>query len=157
MNAVTFVVRGEAIPQGSTRAFTNRKTGRPIITNDNKRTKPWRNTIAEEARDSIGDLGVLQGAVRLRIDITRARPKGHYGKRGLLPSAPRWPTTKPDIDKLERAILDALTGIVYRDDAQVVSLHTTTVYQDDPTFEPCTRITILPLDYEWEIKEEVPT
>jgi Holliday junction resolvase RusA-like endonuclease len=34
----------------------------------------------------------------------------------------RYPTTKPDLDKLARAVLDALTGVYYLDDAQVVSL-----------------------------------
>jgi hypothetical protein len=30
---------------------------------------------------------------------------------------------KPDLDKLVRAVGDALTGILYRDDAQIVSLN----------------------------------
>lgn len=30
---------------------------------------------------------------------------------------------KPDVDKLARAVLDAITGIVYNDDSQVVELH----------------------------------
>ena len=31
-------------------------------------------------------------------------------------------TTKPDVDKLARSILDALTGICFEDDSQVISL-----------------------------------
>ena len=37
-------------------------------------------------------------------------------------------TTMPDIDKLARCALDALTGIVFRDDAQIVDLHATKRY-----------------------------
>ena len=48
------------------------------------------------------------------------RPKGHFGKRGLLPSAPIAPIVKPDLLKLARAVEDALSGLVYKDDAQIV-------------------------------------
>ncbi|MCR4339570.1 MAG: RusA family crossover junction endodeoxyribonuclease [Gemmatimonadaceae bacterium] len=54
------------------------------------------------------------------------RPAGHYGtgrNAGTVrPCAPEWPTTKPDADKLTRALLDALTGVAYVDDSQVVHL-----------------------------------
>ena len=50
------------------------------------------------------------------------RPKSHYGKRGLLPSSPDYPAGMPDIDKLARAALDAMTGVVWSDDAQVSDL-----------------------------------
>ena len=62
----------------------------------------------------------------MMVDITfhRARNKGHYGtgKNAHLvkDSAPAHPTVKPDVDKLSRSVLDALTGIVWVDDAQVV-------------------------------------
>jgi Holliday junction resolvase RusA-like endonuclease len=58
--------------------------------------------------------------VGVSFDFRFPRPRSHYGKRGLLPSAPRHMVTKPDLDKLIRAALDALTGIIWRDDAQVV-------------------------------------
>jgi Holliday junction resolvase RusA-like endonuclease len=48
------------------------------------------------------------------------RPAGHYGKRGLRPGAPTRPTTRPDVLKLARAVEDACTGIVWRDDSQIV-------------------------------------
>ena len=57
------------------------------------------------------------------------RPRGHYGVRGLRPSAPRYPGRKPDIDKLTRAVLDALVaGGGIRDDARVVRLHADKTY-----------------------------
>lgn len=39
---------------------------------------------------------------------------------------------RPDVDKLSRAVLDALTGIVYEDDAQVVELIACKQYGDRP-------------------------
>jgi Holliday junction resolvase RusA-like endonuclease len=38
----------------------------------------------------------------------------------------------PDLDKLIRAILDALTGVVWRDDGQVVDIVASKVYADTP-------------------------
>lgn len=150
MSTVTFSVAGEAVPQGSTRAFTNRRTGRPIIVGDNKRTQPWRESVAAAARAAIGPRGMLTGAVGLIIEITVKRPAGHFGKRGLLPSARSYPTTKPDIDKLARAILDALTDVAYRDDAQVVHLRVFTSYEDDQTTPPRTLVRVVDLEDQWE-------
>jgi len=41
------------------------------------------------------------------------------------------PVVKPDVDKLARALLDALTGVAYGDDAQVVEMHVCKTYGDD--------------------------
>ncbi|HZJ30733.1 MAG TPA: RusA family crossover junction endodeoxyribonuclease [Vicinamibacterales bacterium] len=46
----------------------------------------------------------------------------------LAPSAPALPRGKPDIDKLARSTLDALSGIVFDDDARVASLELRKVY-----------------------------
>jgi len=70
------------------------------------------------------DCPMFTGPVRLSAIFHMPRPKGHYrtGKHAsqLRPSAPEHPATKPDLLKLTRAIEDAMTGIVWRDDAQVV-------------------------------------
>ena len=39
-----------------------------------------------------------------------------------------WPTIKPDLDNTEKLVMDALNGIAYKDDAQVVSKDTFKVY-----------------------------
>lgn len=42
------------------------------------------------------------------------------------------PTVPPDLDKLVRAALDALTAIAYRDDAQVTEMRAHKTYGDYP-------------------------
>lgn len=42
--------------------------------------------------------------------------------------ATRWKTSKPDVDNLIKLAKDALTGIVYRDDAQVVEVSGQKIY-----------------------------
>ena len=73
------------------------------------------------------------------------RLKGHYGtgkNAGTLkPSAPLFHTSKPDLDKLVRCIKDALTGIAWKDDAQVSLVCATKVYDE----QPGARISIKPL------------
>ena len=49
-------------------------------------------------------------------------------------SSPVHHLQKPDTDKLIRAILDALTGIIYKDDSQVDAIHVTKKWAD--TLEP---------------------
>lgn len=45
------------------------------------------------------------------------------------------PTKKPDTDNIAKIILDALNGIAYHDDAQVVSLSVRKYYSEEPRVE----------------------
>lgn len=110
--AITFTVFGTPRPQGSTRAFVPKGWSRPIITSDNPKLKPWRQQIAGAA--------VALNIQPFERDVALAMSLSFYFEKP--PSAKKriYPTVKPDSDKLIRAILDSLTGILYADDAQVV-------------------------------------
>lgn len=109
------------------------KGGRPIVnmTEQNRdRLKPWRSHVAEtavfEGWPGLG-LAMLDEAVKVQITFFFPRPDGHYGtgrNAGVLKdSSPLYPEkTGEDLDKLARACLDALTGIVWKDDRRVVTL-----------------------------------
>ena len=45
------------------------------------------------------------------------------------------PTKKPDTDNIAKAVLDALNGIAYYDDSQVVTLTVDKLYSDTPRVE----------------------
>lgn len=128
---VTFTVAGVAIPAGSKRAFFKKGGGRPIVTDDNPRTKSWQGRVADAATEAM-DGPLLAGPLELILTFTVPRPQGHYGtgrNAGTVrQSAPLFPVVKPDVTKLVRAVEDALTGIVWRDDAQVISQHASKVY-----------------------------
>lgn len=118
MTKIELVVFGIPIPQGSMRAFMHPKMKAPIITSDNKKTKPWKQEIAGAADDVMQKrkLSVFEGVpVSVCCHFYFDRPKSL--KKSILCKM-----TKPDIDKLARAVLDALTGTIFKDDAQVVSL-----------------------------------
>ena len=64
----------------------------------------------------------MTGPVGLRMIFSRPRPKSHYNsKGGLKANAPRAHTIRPDAGKLARGAMDALTGVAYEDDSQVVT------------------------------------
>ena len=116
---ITLFVPGVAAPQGS-----KRHVGGGRLVESSTLLKPWRATIANACHEA-GIAGLRLDVplyVSLRFGITR--PAGHFGKRGLLASAPALPTKKPDVDKLSRAVLDALAtdAAVIADDARVVTL-----------------------------------
>lgn len=139
----TLFVPGQPVPQGSKSGFVNKKTGRVQIVDKDVRLPAWRMKVTAHARDAIQHHTValdypLDGPVGVRIDFVMPRPKGHYGTGKntsiLKPSAPTHPASMPDLDKLLRAIFDALTDAqVWRDDGQVVWCHTAKHY-DGPTW-----------------------
>ena len=132
-NRVSFEVPGEPQPQGSAKAFKHRYSGRVMVTSDNARLRPWRDAITWHARQALLGGGPLIGPVTVRVEFRFARPGGHFGKRGLRPAAPREHVVRPDLDKLVRAVLDALSeAAVWRDDAQVVETRARKRYHEMP-------------------------
>lgn len=121
--AIAFEVLGEPVPQGSKQAFVVGK--RAVVTDrGSARLGPWRQQVNEAARAVI--LEPLAGEVFVVLRFCLARPKSHYRMGAhageLKPTAPKWVSTRPDIDKLARAVLDGLTGSAFRDDGQVAEL-----------------------------------
>lgn len=121
MKAVTKWVRGEPKAQPRPRAFARGGHARVY---DPGTAEGWKSAIAEEFRDHAGKL--YEGPMRVTIALRFPRPKGHFGKKGVRPSAPAHHTKRPDADNCAKAILDCLSeksGIgLWKDDTQVVSL-----------------------------------
>lgn len=117
MTELAFTVVGTPVPQGSMRAFVPKGWTRPIITAANSKTKPWRQEVAGTADTEIfnSDFKPLMNCepVYVRIEFYFERPKST--KASVVHKI-----TKPDVDKLLRSVLDALTGIVFKDDSQVI-------------------------------------
>ena len=117
-----FFIEGKSEPGGSKRAFPL-PNGRFNIVDANPNVKSYRRDVADSARIAVGEPKLIT-ALRMIFIFVRVRPKFHYGtgkNAGVLKdSAPRYPTTKPDSTKLTRSTEDALTGILWKDDPQVV-------------------------------------
>jgi Holliday junction resolvase RusA-like endonuclease len=127
-----FTVYGKPQPAGSKRGFVNKKTGGVIITDAAKGSRPWKQEVAGVAAMAMGDRTPWNLPLELSVEFFLARPKSHFNSKGdLRPGAPEFPSVRPDATKLLRAVEDALTGIVWRDDAQVVTQEVTKRYADD--------------------------
>lgn len=132
LRRVSFTVAGLPAPQGSKRAFVNHHTGKPVVLEmGGKKLADWRSDVRAEAFRVM--LGMAPGEARMPLTgplgvslaFTLPKPK----------SAPKtrrtWPDKRPDIDKLVRSTLDGLTGPVFADDAQVISLFAEKNYPGD--------------------------
>lgn len=88
------------------------------------------------ARSALRGAAPLQGAVVLTvrallpIPSSWSRARREAAARGLIA-----PTAKPDTDNYAKAIADALNGVAYRDDAQVVDLIARKRYALEPAIE----------------------
>lgn len=118
-----FTVYGTPQPAGSKRGFFIKKLNRVVITDAAKQSRPWKALVSDAAQQAMNGGGVMRGPLSLRLAFFVPRPKGHMGKHGIKPSAPGYPAVRPDATKLLRAVEDALTGILWNDDAQVVEQH----------------------------------
>lgn len=110
-DTVEFFVAGTPAPQGS-----KRHVGGGRLIEMSKKVKPWRAQIAAAAtrQDATFDAPVTVTAVFLL-------------KR---PQRPKWERhgTRPDVDKLARALLDGLTGPLLTDDSIVTELNVSKRY-----------------------------
>ena len=117
---ISFTVFGAPATKGSTRAFVPKGWTRPITTSATKGLKAWESKIAHVAMGHVNGT-LLTGPVVMTIAFHLSRPASM--KKGTVQH-----TKRPDCDKLIRAATDALIGIVYKDDAQIVSLTATKAY-----------------------------
>ena len=119
-NSLVFTVYGIPGAQGS-----KRYVGRGIMVESSKKVKPWRQDIRYAALDIKPADWDTSVPMALSVVFLFQRPKSHYGKKGLRSTAPTHCTSASlgDIDKLLRSTNDALTGILFDDDRQVISVN----------------------------------
>jgi Holliday junction resolvase RusA-like endonuclease len=128
-----FTVKGVPRPQGSMTAVRSNSTGRTFMKYSDP-TRKWRAMVLEEALAAVRAVGWerTDGPVFLDVVFYFERPK----------SMPKWRRAHhekingPDLDKLLRAIGDALTDAgVYDDDRQITAVRASKMYDDSPRAE----------------------
>jgi len=166
MTLLYFNVGGEPIPQGSKRLVGGIKTHARLI-DDNPRLKAYRKAVTAKAKAAMSGSDALaylppndhqptdfplRGPVDVVVTFYFSHLKAHYktvtrkGKSYLThlrDDAPAVKATRPDVDKLCRSILDALTDAgVYADDGQVVMLFARKLYWDNQEPKGTTEIIV---------------
>ncbi|OQB72563.1 MAG: Endodeoxyribonuclease RusA [Deltaproteobacteria bacterium ADurb.Bin135] len=117
----TFYILGDPRPQGRPRFY---KRGNFIGVYDPKESRNYKQTLAAQIAAQNPEY-IQDGAISLECEFIFARPK-------TLPKKVVDHTKKPDLDNLLKALKDAMTGIVWHDDAQIVSLSARKDYGDVP-------------------------
>lgn len=132
---IEFTVIGLPEPKGSTRSFAfhakDKYTGQPMYVNgkpvlraattsDNPKLKDWQHAVASGAHRALEQVpeperALLVGPVAIDVVFELPRPKS-------APKSRTAHTTRPDLDKLLRAVKDALTNVLWRDDGQVTEI-----------------------------------
>jgi len=103
---IKFSVNGDPIQQGSMKVINGR-----VLHAKGAELIYWRSAIALKCAEIVAR--PLEGAVTVKLDFRLAQPRSVRRQ---------FPTKYPDLDKLIRAVLDALTGVGYIDDSQVVNV-----------------------------------
>lgn len=121
MTRLAFVAYGRPAAQGS-----KVRTKYAMRDSNDATLTPWRNTISHAAHEAL-DGPRLDGDVRVNCTFYFDRPRSHYrtGKNAhlLKDDAPRHPRRVGDLDKLQRALFDAITDSgAWLDDAQVTDV-----------------------------------
>ena len=112
---ITVFVPGVPAPQGSAKAYVVQ--GRAIVTHDNDNTMPWRSQVASFIRQAIGP-GIAHPTGPVKVELLFLMPRRKAEPKRTTPAH----TRKPDVDKLIRSCLDAMTGLIFSDDAQVTKV-----------------------------------
>ena len=133
---IEFFVPGTPVSQGSMKSFVPKGARFPVVVHSkNSELQSWRGIVAHTAINQMTRMSakmIISGAIKIKMVFVLRRPKSHYGtgknSRTLKPLAPMWHDHKPDLDKLQRSILDALTGVVWTDDSQVSQIDAVKMY-----------------------------
>lgn len=126
---LTIDIQARAIPAAnSKRVFISKKTKKPIIVDTAKGKSEQVATIRLFAQQAAAEQGwmLTDAPIWMSLHFVFPRPAGHFGSGKnadkLKPSAPKWPKSRAigDRTNLLKSVEDALTGIVWQDDSQVV-------------------------------------
>jgi Holliday junction resolvase RusA-like endonuclease len=118
--AVQFTIPGKPSAWQRVQSFVDKKTAK-VVRRNPKDMKAAQETIAWAARAAMGSNPPMAGPLRLEILCVYAIPPSWPAwKREAAAAGQVWKTTVPDNDNLAKQVGDALNGVAYGDDAQVV-------------------------------------
>ena len=132
---IEFSVPGNPIPKARARVFVNKYTGR-VQAFTPKETMTYENLIAATAAQHRPKSGLITEPVSLNLLIYRSIPKSMSKKKAVLAEEGKiLPVTKPDGDNIEKSIFDALQGVIFQSDSQVVKCVWSKYYSETPRIE----------------------
>jgi Holliday junction resolvase RusA-like endonuclease len=141
---ISFFVSGTPRPGGSKTPLGRGANGKLRIREAGRHTMAWRELVGWAGRQAMGPRQPLAGPLRVSFTFNMPRPQAHLLRGQLRSTAPAHHTHAPDTTKLIRSTEDALTGVCWVDDAQIVQQQASKGYAE-ADLGPGVYITIEPL------------
>lgn len=117
---ISFIVPGVVVGKGRPK-FARR--GNFVSTYTPEKTANYENLVKLAAHSAMNSADPFASHVSCTIDVqVMPAPSWSNKKRMAAISGDIRPTGKPDLDNVAKGILDAMNGIVFKDDSQVVEL-----------------------------------
>jgi len=134
---ITFKVDGD--PVGKQRA-RYAKRGNFVQTYTPDKTRNYEFSIKEAAIEAMGSSEALETPVTLYLYIRAPIPKSLPKKRlEAISNGSEKPIKKPDASNVLKSVEDAMNGVVYKDDSQIVNIHVTKVYSSQSGIDVCVK------------------
>lgn len=126
---IEIVIPGEVVPKGRPRFSRH---GGVVRTHTPNKTLNYERVVKMYAIQQ-KPKELLVDAIEVDICVHRIPPKSWSKvRRKRAIDGEIKPVTKPDVDNYAKAILDALNGIVFKDDNQIVKLTISKIYAPEP-------------------------
>ena len=130
---VYFVVYGNPVGKGRPRATSR---GGFVRMYTDAKTLGFESAVADEARIAMREWQAFNTPMQLQLSAYYPIPKSwSKKKRQMAMDGEIHPQVKPDLDNVMKAVLDAMNGVVYVDDSQVINMVATKRYSSDPRVE----------------------
>ncbi len=134
---ITFKV--DANPVGKQRA-RYAKRGNFVQTYTPDKTRNYESLIKEAAIQAMGSNEILETPVNLYLYIRAPIPQSYSKKRSeACLNGSEKPIKKPDASNVLKSVEDAMNGVVYKDDSQIVNIHVTKVYSSQSGIDVCVK------------------
>lgn len=143
LRPVVFIVPGEPVGKGRPKTSA-RIAGGKVITRHYTpdKTVNYEAVIALHGGMVMAGRALIEGPVMVEMDIALSIPQSMSKKRKAQALAGQlFPTKKPDMDNVIKAIYDGLNGVVWKDDVQVVKAVVGKRYGETPGV----RVKVVPL------------
>lgn len=133
MMSLYFVVDGPPTPKGRPR-FS--RVGNFTKTYTPKKTKNYEDKVRQSAQQAMNGHEPLETPIAIQMTIKLPVPKSYSKKRTSdCLNKFEMPIKRPDWDNVAKAITDAINGVVYVDDCQIVSASVHKMYGLEPCVE----------------------
>lgn len=130
-----YVIHAEPFQQERVRASVSKMGKKSIVKMyDPPRSKQYKKVIQQQVLSQ--SPSIMEGNLKLQVTFYVKIPKSYSKKqRKAIEEGLLLPNKKPDLSNYIKILEDALNGICYKDDSQIVEIHAQKQYSDNPRTE----------------------